>query len=398
MENKKPCTKISYLDTSNDKIELKVEMTDGKTYCFDSSTTYIIFSEKRFLVKGIHPSLKMLIKDFKGIKFNRITLNGFTLHDNEYMKFRLSNFERVDRLLTSYERSDARSLMNEQVDRVKADSSIPEEDKNIKAKEIKAEWSNEIAYIEEANKKYLGLFDDLEKERYRSFQTKNLKRIYYAKKRQLKKKKFWMDFSFEMLNGWDRFFLAHKRKFKKARKREEQLQKVKKPLTINCKNEREILLGLENYVIGVVGQEKFLLVDERKHSIGENLISILMAVQGMRRQEAYDYSIELMEALGIFKAKEVVKYKSYQFINEDFQLKIQLSYLLAFNPKIVVMDCSSLTNSRQLLKEITTRLIELKKKMNFIFVIYDDVMMDKTFEPKDVFVVSKDLSIVKKEE
>lgn len=36
--------------------------------------------------------------------------------------------------------------------------------------------------------------------------------------------------------------------------------------------------------------------------------------------------------------------------------------------------------------------------MNFIFVIYDDVMMDKTFEPKDVFVVSKDLSIVKKEE
>ena len=62
------------------------------------------------------------------------------------------------------------------------------------------------------------------------------------------------------------------------------------------------------------------------------------------------------------------------------------------------MDCSSLTNSRQLLKEITTRLIELKKKMNFIFVIYDDVMMDKTFEPKDVFVVSKDLSIVKKEE
>lgn len=207
-----------------------------------------------------------------------------------------------------------------------------------------------------------------------------------------------MDFSFEMLNGWDRFFLAHKRKFKKARKREEQLQKVKKPLTINCKNEREILLGLENYVIGVVGQEKFLLVDERKHSIGENLISILMAVQGMRRQEAYDYSIELMEALGIFKAKEVVKYKSYQFINEDFQLKIQLSYLLAFNPKIVVMDCSSLTNSRQLLKEITTRLIELKKKLNFIFVIYDDVMMDKTFEPKDVFVVSKDLSIVKKEE
>lgn len=62
------------------------------------------------------------------------------------------------------------------------------------------------------------------------------------------------------------------------------------------------------------------------------------------------------------------------------------------------MDCSSLTNSRQLLKEITTRLIELKKKMNFIFVIYDDVMMDKTFEPKDAFVVSKDLSIVKKEE
>ena len=62
------------------------------------------------------------------------------------------------------------------------------------------------------------------------------------------------------------------------------------------------------------------------------------------------------------------------------------------------MDCSSLTDSRQLLKEITTRLIELKKKMNFIFVIYDDVMMDKTFEPKDVFVVSKDLSIVKKEE
>lgn len=152
MKNKKPCAKISYLDTSNDKIELKVETTDGKTYCFDSSTTYIIFNEKRFLVKGIHPSLKMLIKDFKGIKFNRITLNGFTLHDNEYMKFRLSNFERVDRLLTSYERSDARSLMNEQVDRVKADSSIPEEDKNIKAKEIKAEWSNEIAYIEEANK------------------------------------------------------------------------------------------------------------------------------------------------------------------------------------------------------------------------------------------------------
>ena len=214
MENKKPCTKISYLDISNDKIELKVETTDGKTYCFDSSTTYIIFSEKRFLVKGIHPSLKILIKDFKGIKFNRITLNGFTLHDNEYMKFRLSNFERVDRLLTSYERSDARSLMNEQVNRVKADSSIPEEDKNIKAKEIKAEWSNEIAYIEEANKKYLGLFDDLEKEKYRPFQTKNLKRIYYAKKRQLKKKKFWMDFSFEMLNGWDRFFLAHKRRFK----------------------------------------------------------------------------------------------------------------------------------------------------------------------------------------
>ena len=159
------------------------------------------------MVKGIHPSLKMLIKDFKGIKFNRITLNGFTLHDNEYMKFRLSNFERVDRLLTSYERSDARSLMNEHVDRVKADPSIPEEDKNIKAKEIKAEWSNEIAYIEEANKKYLGLFDDLEKEKYRSFQTKNLKRIYNAKKRQLKKKKFWMDFSFEMLNGWNRFFL-----------------------------------------------------------------------------------------------------------------------------------------------------------------------------------------------
>ena len=48
MENKKPCTKISYLDISNDKIELKVETTDGKTYCFDSSTTYIIFSEKDF--------------------------------------------------------------------------------------------------------------------------------------------------------------------------------------------------------------------------------------------------------------------------------------------------------------------------------------------------------------
>lgn len=124
----KPCTKISYLDISNDKIELEVETTDGKTYSFDSSTTYIILARK-ILVKGIHPSLKMLIKDFKGIKFNRITLNGFTLHDNEYMKFRLSNFERVDRLLTSYERSDARSLMNEQVDRVKADPSIPEEDK-----------------------------------------------------------------------------------------------------------------------------------------------------------------------------------------------------------------------------------------------------------------------------
>lgn len=172
MENKKPCAKISYLDISNDKIELKVETTDGKTYSFDSSTTYIIFSEKRFLVKGIHPSLKMLIKDFKGIKFNRITLNGFTLHDNEYMKFRLSNFERVDRLLTSYERSDARSLMNEQVDRVKADPSIFEEDKNIKAKEIKAEWSNEIAYIEEANKKYLGLFDDLEKENIDHFKLR----------------------------------------------------------------------------------------------------------------------------------------------------------------------------------------------------------------------------------
>ena len=33
---------------------------------------------------------------------------------------------------------------------------IPEEAKLVKAKEIKAEWSNEIAYIEEANKKYLG--------------------------------------------------------------------------------------------------------------------------------------------------------------------------------------------------------------------------------------------------
>lgn len=379
---------ISYIDVPIKDTKISVSIKDLGTITMTDETPYVFYSEKRFGVKGIHPSIKSLSKELKGLDIESVKIEDYCLHTEDYLRFRLDLFQKLDSYIDHCERHSLKSAMEAELAKLNKDSE--------EYARIKSIWEHRIEENILSNEKYLSMLEPEEREQFKYFKSKHIKRLSKAKRRSNFFKAFWIDFPFAFQNSWDRFKLARKKKFKRAYKLEEKLNELKDPIELTKTNKRDVIAGIENYIIGIVGIEKMPFVDENK-TIGENMISILMGIQGLRRKKAYEVMIQIMKELGIPDAEDVCQYKFYQFINQDFQARIILSYMLAFNPKMVIVDCASLLLDRALIKELISTLIKIKKERKFILAIYDDVLIDKTFEPKEVYVISTEGKIEKKQ-
>lgn len=379
---------IFHFDEPRPTMGMTISLGDGQEVELSYDTTYVLHNEKRFGAKGIHPSLKSLTKELKDLKLESVRIHDYRLHSGEYLKFRLDMYRKLDDYISHCERHSLLSSMKDKLGRLD-----PQSDEYAK---VQADWDKKLSEHEAANEGYLSVFTDEERSLFKTFQTKHIKRLSKAKMRSLRYKEFWIDYPFAFQNAWDRYQMAKKKKFVRSYKLEEKLHSMNEQIDLRENNKKDVLLGLEDYVIAVVGKEKLDLVD-KDAPIGENMISILMGVQGFRREKAHEVAITIMKDLGIPDAEDVCQYKFYQFINEDFQARINLSYMLAYNPSMVIVDCASITWNRKLIEEIISILIKIRTKRKFILAIYDDFLNDKTFEPKEVFVASIDGKVTKKE-
>lgn len=311
----------------SNKIEITLVREDG-TYKFSEDEVYVLFSEKRFGLKGIHPKLSLFLERFMKDNITSLTLNGLNLQDPQYLANRLKFKKKSLAYLSSLDEKKKKDFL----------------DKAFRlAKKSKDSDKDLLYYSVPFHSRAMALSFSFREASWRNQEYKNISSV--------------------------------------------DLFKTKNP----------ILNALEDFVVGILGDEKLPFVEEGK-SLGENFASILLGVGNCADYDsAQKEAVSILEELGIPRPQEILDYKFYQFINEDYQVKILLGYLLAFSPKMIIIDYSSLTWNRNLADEITSILISLMKKRHFYLAIFDDVLFDKKFENKHVDVLSKEGNVISEE-
>lgn len=310
------------------KVEI-VLTKEGGTYAFDEEEVYVLYSQEKFAVKGIHPRLLSSIERLRKIQGVSLILENITLRDPFYLEKRL---------------------------KMKKDS---------------------LAYLSSLNRAKKE--DFLRKAERRAQRSRNPQKdvLYYS------------------LPFYKRPFLLSP-SFRKASRRNEGLKKYETVDLLKAK--QPILESLNGFWVGILGEEDLPFI-ARDKTIGENLSSILLGVDKCPDpSSAREEAIALLNAVHIPRSEEILDYKFHQFINEDYQTKILLSYLLAFSPKLIVIDHSNMSLSKELTDEITSILLSLMKKRHFCLVLYDDVLFDKDFKNKHVDVLTKEGKILSEEE
>lgn len=304
-------------------------MKEGETYTFTEEEVYVLYSQEKFAVKGIHQRLLSSIERLRKIQGVSLILENITLHDPLYLEKKL---------------------------KMKKDS---------------------LAYLSSLNREKREAF--LRKAERRAQRSRNHQKdvLYYS------------------LPFYKRPFLLSP-SFRKAYRRNEERKKNERVDLLNAKH--PILKSLNGFWVGILGEEDLPFIEANK-TIGENLSSILLGVDKCPDpSSAREEAIALLNAVHIPRSEELLDYKFHQFINEDYQMKILLSYLLAFSPKLIVIDHSNMSLSKELTDEITSILLSLMKKRHFCLVFYDDVLFDKDFKNKHVDVLTKEGKILSEEE
>lgn len=274
-----------------------------------------------------------------------------------------------------------------------------ESQKQIHAHELSAlkeRWKrrNEILLVR--NKPYLENFDEAQKKAFGLFETNDLKRISRALERSLDTRDNWKDFYFQMRNPIIRFFEPWNRTLATAMRHNKRWLRTSANINPLGLHRGYTLNAIKNFKIGLLGQEKMNLVDSKK-TIGTNLIKILMITNECGEAEAREEAIALMSDLGLYDPKDILGRYLWEFINDDYHYKIELAYLLAFSPEVLVVDRSALNTGHGLTSELNDLLVKLQPKYGFVFVLFDDSMFGKDFNNMVVYDVDSHLQITPSE-
>lgn len=258
---------------------------------------------------------------------------------------------------------------------------------------LKGDWDRKCADQERKNEPYLSIFSTQEQREYRYFQTPDLKRLYWAKTRELDTRDSWKDFFFQMRSPLVRLVTPWNRSLAKAMRRNKRWLRKGPSIDLIPGHFKKTFAAINNFKVGLLGQFKQALVDPNK-TIGHNLVKILMITNECSEKEAHSRALTLLRDLDVYEPEDIMNRYIWQFINDDYHYKILFAYLLAYSPEVVLVDRSALHTKHVLTTELYSLILALQPKYGYIFVIFDDTMFDKDFPDMRVYTVTKDNRIL----
>lgn len=265
-----------------------------------------------------------------------------------------------------------------------------EKDKSQKDYEsLKRENERRFELQKKINAPWLAPFDEEESQNLYGLRTADVKRISAAKNKEIKTRFSWKTYDYFMLPALKRLVYLANRHLLRSLRRTFKWFRAVPSIDLISHMDRHTKAAVNNFKIGILGQDKQSKLVSPRKTVGENLVKMLMITESLSSSDAYARAVELLSELDIYDPAEIMGCYLGQFINDDYHYKLLLAYLLAFKPEVIVVDRQVLKLKHNLTNELYSLIVKLQPKYGFIFCIYDDTLFDKDFKNMKVFEIDK---------
>lgn len=250
---------------------------------------------------------------------------------------------------------------------------------------------NRLAVVEQVNAPYLEMFSEEEKEEFRYFRPRDVRRLFRAKNRGATSSTVWKDYYYQACNPLVRnLYPLVAGGIRRAIKRTNRWYYTKLDIPLLSRHRPTTFQALNNFKAGILGNETQMKLVNPNRRIGENLTKVIMVVDSCSSTEARKRALSLLSDLDIPDPEGLMDTYIGQYINDDYHYKILLAYTLAFRPEILVIDRMTLKTRRPLTQELYALIRKLQPAYRFVLLIIDDNAFDKTFADMVVFRVDRE--------